>query len=103
MKPTLARLYELIFATLIPAGRERARRIHEAETDALVAACRMRMLRQLTCIGEYQLAIADIARRQATAEQPDVRPHAQTVLDALSEAIAREIADYAHGRRGLPR
>jgi hypothetical protein len=71
MKRTVSRLHHILLLTLSSAGRERARRLHAAETDALLSARRMRMLRHLACIGQYQLAIADLARRQAVAAHPD--------------------------------
>jgi len=98
MKRTVSRLHHILLLTLSSAGRERARRLHAAETDALLSARRMRMLRHLACIGQYQLAIADLARRQAVAAHPDVKGQAQAVLDALSAAIARELVDYANGQ-----
>jgi hypothetical protein len=51
-------------------------------------------------MAEYQLGIADIARKQAIAAQPAIEAWAARVLDSFTAAVARELDDYGHGRIG---
>jgi hypothetical protein len=89
------RLADAIFLLLTGAGRVRFRRLQDAETEALVVARRIHMLRQLACMAEYQLGIVDLARLQAVTAQPDVESWAGRVLDAFSEATARQLDEYS--------
>jgi hypothetical protein len=79
---------------LTPSGRDRLRRIRRAETDALVAANRLHVVRLLACIGEYHLALAELTRRHAVTAQPQLSRSAQEIVDSLARAIQMEIESF---------
>ena len=54
----LARTWEAVQAHLSPAGRDRARRMRQAEIEATVAAERMHIARLLATVGDYHLSLA---------------------------------------------
>jgi hypothetical protein len=76
---------------LTPSGRDRLRRVRRAETDALVAASRLHVLRLLASIGQYHLGLAELSRRHAVAVQPQLARHAQEIVETLTKAIKAEI------------
>jgi hypothetical protein len=75
--------------------------LYAAETEALVVAHRMQMMRELACLSEYHLGLTDLARRDAVAAQPDVHMQAQAVVDQFGASLQRAMAEYASGRTGL--
>jgi hypothetical protein len=79
---------------LTPSGREQLRRLRRAETDALVAANRLHVVRLLASIGEYQLALAELTRRHAVTVQPQLARSAQEIVDSLAWAIHAEIEAF---------
>ena len=100
MKRQVSPLPELLLLRLTPAGRERLRRLHATETDALVTARRMQVLQLLTGIGQCHVGLAELACRQATAAQPELAPQARRIVEALSTAITNELIRFARGREG---
>ena len=92
-----------LLTQLTPAGRERARRMRRAETDALVAAERLHVVRLLASIGAYQLGLAELSRRHTVTEQPELAGCTQRVLDSLTVAIRAEIEAFVErGSEELP-
>ncbi len=79
---------------ITPSGRERLRRVRRAETDALVAASRLHVVRLLASIGEYHLGLAELSRRHAVSVQPQLARCAQEILDSLTKAIKVEIEAF---------
>jgi len=99
----LTSLYGSLLLSLTKAGRDRMRRLRDAETDAIVAARRMQVLQLLVRIGGCHLGIADLARRQLVTEQPGLEPQARRIIEALSIAITHEIGNLAHPTREVHR
>jgi hypothetical protein len=93
--------WEVLRTVLSTEGRERRRRLFAAETEALVVAHRMQMMRELACLSEYHLGLADLARREAVATQPEVHGQAQAVVDQFGASMQRALAEYAVGHTGL--
>jgi hypothetical protein len=87
-----------VLAHLTPAGRERARRLRQAEVEATVAAERMHIARLLATVGDYHLSLAELSWDQAATRQPALTARRQRVLDSLAEAIQDEIDGFAQRR-----
>lgn len=88
---------------LTPTGRERLRRLREAETEAILAADRMRRAGQLASIGAYHLRFVDLTRQESAAEHPDLAECTRDVVEALADAIRDEVDGYRRrGREALP-
>jgi hypothetical protein len=86
---------EVLRTVLSSEGRERSRRLYAAETEAIVLAHRLQMLRELACLSEYHLGLAGLARREAVTSQPEVQSSAQGVVDQLGTSMQGAIAEYA--------
>ncbi|MFL6115369.1 MAG: hypothetical protein ACJ786_29090 [Catenulispora sp.] len=102
MNLVLARTREALLAHLSPAGRERARRLREAEVEATVAAERMHIARLLATVGDYHLSLAELSWDQSVAGQPALDARRQRVLDSLADAIQDEIDRFAQRRGEQP-
>ena len=94
----LARTWEAVQAHLSPAGRDRARRMRQAEIEATVAAERMHIARLLATVGDYHLSLAELSWDRAVAGQPALAARRQRVLDSLTDAIQEEIDGFAQRR-----
>jgi hypothetical protein len=84
---------------LTPSGRQRARRLREAETDAIIAAKRLEIAEMLAGIGAHHLSLADLTRQRLTAGHPRLAHSGHDVIDSLARAIGSEIDGFALQRR----
>ena len=87
----------LLFLT--PSGRARARRLRDAETEALVVIRRLEVAEILAGIGSYHLKLADLTRERLTAERPALAETGLLVIDGLARTIRSELDHYALRQR----
>jgi hypothetical protein len=84
-------------------SRGRCRRMRQAEADAHVAVHRLELMRLLTSIGAFQLGLAELSCRQASAARPELAAANREVVDCLATAVRAEIEGFmargAGGRR----
>lgn len=90
---------EALLQYLTPTGRKRLRLLGEVETEAIVTAQRMHLLRLLSSIGQSHLGLADLAGRQVVAEQPELAPQTRRIIEMLGASIAFELRKFAEHRR----
>lgn len=98
-----SKLGEFLAAHFTPTGRERGRRLRQAETEAMVAADRMQLARLLTTVGDYHLGLAELHRPISSTEAPEPADRRRWVLDSLADAIRDEIDRFAQHRSEGPR
>lgn len=79
---------------LTRAGRQRARRIREVNTDAVVAAARIELASLVARIGAYHLSLAGLTQQQTTTTQPGLTEHAQVLLESLAAVVRHEIEQF---------
>jgi hypothetical protein len=84
-----------------PVSRGRFRRMRQAEADAYVAVHRLEIMRLLTSIGAFQIGLAELSCRQATAGRPELAAANREVVDTLAAAVRAEIEGFmARGTGG---
>ena len=104
MNRTVTHVGNAVLLVLTPSGWERARRLRNEETKAIIATRRLEVAELLAGIGAHHLSLAELTRQRLTAGQPRLAESSQQVIESLGRAIASEIDEYAlRQRQGVHR